>query len=63
MHLRAGISCKIFFFITVLNKMEFGKFMEFIYFSSLTISVNFPYQLVTKMSKPVLKGEFPLGMG
>ena len=31
-----------FLFITVLNKMEFGKFMNFIYFSSFIISVNFP---------------------
>ena len=45
-----------FLFITVLNKMEFGKFLDFIYFSSFTISVNFPYQLVTEMSEPILKG-------
>ena len=56
MQLRAGISCKIFSFITVLNKMELGKFMEFIYFSLFTISVNFPDQLVTDTSEPVLKG-------
>ena len=56
MLLRAGISCKIFSFITVLNKMEFGKFLEFIYFSSFTLSENFPDQLVTDMSEPVLKG-------
>ena len=31
------------------------NFMEFIYFSSFTISVNFPYQLVTDMCEPVLK--------
>ena len=31
MQLRAKISCKIFSFITILNKMEFGKFIEFIY--------------------------------
>ena len=29
--------------------------MELIYFSSFTISVNFPDQLVTDMSKLVLK--------
>ena len=34
--------------------------MEFIYFSSFTISVNFPDQLVTDMSEQV---EIPLGMG
>ena len=56
MHLRAGISCKIFSFFTVLNKMEFGKFMDLIYFSSFTLSVNFPDQLVTDMSEPILKG-------
>ena len=56
MQLRAGISCKIFSFNTVLNKMEFGKFLEFIYFSSFTISMNFLDQLVTDMSEPVLKG-------
>ena len=38
-----------------LNKMEFGKFMDFIYLSSFTLSVNFPDQLVTDMSEPVLK--------
>ena len=56
MQLRAGISCKISSFITVLNKMEFGDFLEFIYFSSFTLLVNFPDQLVTDMSEPVLKG-------
>ena len=55
MQLRVGISCKIFSFITVLNKIEFGKFLEFMYFSSFTISVNFPDQLVTDISEPVLK--------
>ena len=29
--------------------------MEFIYFSSFMILVNFPDQLVTDMSEPVLK--------
>ena len=45
-----------FTFITVLNKMEFGKFLDYIYFSSFTILVNFPDHLVTEMSEPVLKG-------
>ena len=35
--------------------MEDGKFLEFIYFSSFMISVNFLNQLVTNMSEPVLK--------
>ena len=35
--------------------MEDGKFFEFIYFSSFTILVNLPDQLVTDMSEPVLK--------
>ena len=35
--------------------MEDGKFMEFIYFSSFMISVNFPYELVADMSEAVLK--------
>ena len=35
-----------------LNKMEFGKFLDFIYFSSFTLSANFPDQLVTDMSEP-----------
>ena len=56
MQLQVGIYCKIFSFITVLNKMEFGKFMEFIYFSSFTLSMNFPDQLVIDMSELVLKG-------
>ena len=56
MKLRARTSCKIFSFITVLNKMEFEKFLELIYFSSFTLSVNFLDQLVTDMSEPVLKG-------
>ena len=43
MQLRAKISCKFFFFITVLNKMNFGKFLEFNYFSSFTLLVNFSY--------------------
>ena len=56
MQLQARISCKIFFSIAVLYNMEFGKFLDFIYFSSFTISVNFPDQLVIDMSEPVLKG-------
>ena len=35
--------------------MQDGRFLEFIYFSSFMISVNFPNQLVTDMSEPVLK--------
>ena len=35
--------------------MEFGNFLEFIYFSSLAISVNFPDQLVIVISNPILK--------
>ena len=35
--------------------MDDRKFLEFVYFSSFIISVNFPDQLVTDMSKPVLK--------
>ena len=31
--------------------------MEFIYFSSFTISVNFSDQLVTDMNEPVLKSQ------
>ena len=56
MQLQVGIYYKILFFIIVLNKMEFGNFLEFIYFKSFTISVNFPDPLVTDMSEPVLKG-------
>ena len=37
--------------------MDAGRFLEFIYFSSFMISVNFPDQLVTDMSKPFLKSE------
>ena len=37
--------------------MDDGKFLEFIYFSLFMISVNFPDQLVTDMSEPVLKSE------
>ena len=40
--------------------MEDGKFMEFIYFSLFTTSMNFPDQLVTDKSKPVLKSRCSL---
>ena len=36
-------------------EMDDGKFLEFIYFSSFMISVNFHDQLVTDMSEPFLK--------
>ena len=35
--------------------MDAGKFMEFIYFNSFMISMNFLDQLVTDKSKSVLK--------
>ena len=35
--------------------MNDGKFIEFISFSLFMILVNFPDQLVTDMSEPVLK--------
>ena len=35
--------------------MEFGNFMKFIYFSLLSILVNFPDQLVNVVCNPVLK--------
>ena len=35
--------------------MDAGRFLEFIYFSSFMILVNFPDQLVTDMSELVLK--------
>ena len=43
--------------------MEFGKFLNFIYLSSFTLSVSFPDQLVTDMSEPVLKSRAPSGNG
>ena len=43
--------------------MEFGNFLEFIYFSSLEISVNFPNQLVTIIFNLVLKELAPSGIG
>ena len=55
MQLRAEISGLIFSSLLLLNKMESGKFMDFIYFSSFTLSVHFPDQFVTDMSEPVLK--------
>ena len=39
-----------------LISMEFGNLMEFIYFSSIAISVNFHDQLVIVICNPVLKG-------
>ena len=35
--------------------MDFRKFMELIYFSLFTISMNFLHQLVTNICEPVLK--------
>ena len=35
--------------------MDAGRFLEFIYLSLFMISVNFPDQLVTDMSKPILR--------
>ena len=43
--------------------MKFGNFLEFIYFSSLAISVNFFDQLVTVICNPVLKDCAPFGNG
>ena len=37
--------------------------MEFIYFSSFKISLNFPYQLVTNMCELVLEDLAPFGNG
>ena len=45
----------IFSSLLLLNKMEFGKFLDFIYFSLFTLSVNFPDQLVNEMSESILK--------
>ena len=55
MQLRARISGLIFSSLLVLNKMEFGKFLDFIYFGLFTLSINFPDQLVTNMSESILK--------
>ena len=46
---------KIIFLITVRVQMEDGRFLEFIYFNSFMISVNFSDQLVIDMSELVLK--------
>ena len=35
--------------------MDVGRILEFIYFSLFIISMNFPDQFVTDMSKPVLR--------
>ena len=35
--------------------MDDEKFLEFIYFSSFMISLNFPNQLVTDLSESVLE--------
>ena len=43
--------------------MEFENFLEFIYFSKLAISVNFPDQLVIVIHNPVLKDLAPSGNG
>ena len=43
--------------------MEFGNFLEFIYFSFLGISMNFPNQLVTVICNTVLKDRAPYGNG
>ena len=39
------------------------EFLEFIYFSSFTISVNFFDQLVINICEPALKGGTPSGNG
>ena len=46
---------KIIFLITVSVQMKDGRFLEFNYFSSFMILVNFSDQLVIDMSEPVLK--------
>ena len=43
--------------------MEFEKILDFIYFSSFTLLVNFPDQLVTDMSEPFFKSLAPFGNG
>ena len=55
MQLRARIYCKIYISLLFYFKWIFLKILEFIYFSSFTITLNFPYQLVTDMCEPVLK--------
>ena len=49
------IHCKNYRFHYSLISMEFGKFMEFIHFSLLAISMNFLDQLVIDICDPVLK--------
>ena len=49
------IHCKNYRFHYYLFLMEFGKFMDFIHFSLLIISVNFLDRLVTDICDPVLK--------
>ena len=43
--------------------MDVGKFLEFIYFNSFTISVNFPDRLVTNISESVLEDSAPFKNG
>ena len=43
--------------------MEFGNFLEFIYFSLIEILGNFPNQLFTVICNPVLKYGAPFGNG
>ena len=43
--------------------MDTRRFLEFIYFSLFIISVNFPDQLVTDMSKQVFEKMSSLEMG
>ena len=43
--------------------MEFGNFLEFIYFSLLAISMNFSDKIVIVICNPVLKVRAPSGNG
>ena len=43
--------------------MKFGEFLEFIYFSSLANSMNFPDSLVNVICNLVLKDKAPSGNG
>ena len=43
--------------------MEFGNFLEFIYFNLLAISVNFPDHLIIVICNSGLKGYAPSGNG
>ena len=54
MKFRAGFIVKFRFHYCMIS-MESGKFLEFIYFNSLVISMNFPDQLVTMICNLVLK--------